>query len=223
MAARLEIKIGQKFHRMTILREVEPKIKISNGIAKPCRMFECRCDCGNIKVAMLIHLRRGDTKSCGCFKNENIVIDRITHGLRLSPIYHTWHHMIDRCINPKCSNYTNYGGRGIRVCKLWQNSLTAFHKWAMKNGYQKGLELDRKNNNGNYTPSNCRFVTRKVNANNTRRNIIVELDNEKMTLSEACDKLNINRDLIYGRLRCGINFKDAISMKKNAKRKKCNQ
>ncbi len=108
--------------------------------------------------------------------------------------------MIERCRNIKNKNYHNYGGRGISVCNEWY-VFTNFYNWAISN-YQKGLELDRENNNGNYEPENCRFVTDIVNSNNRRNNIFITYTNKTQTLSQWARELNINQKTLsyrYGR------------------------
>lgn len=85
-----------------------------------------------------------------------------------SSLYSVWSHMLQRCNNPKCRGYKYYGGRGITVCSEWSES-TIFISWAYKNGYKKGLEIDRIDNNGNYEPSNCRWTTRSINNFNRRK------------------------------------------------------
>lgn len=94
---------------------------------------------------------------------------RAKHGLSQTQLYRCWYGIIQRCDDSKNRAYKWYGGRGISICDEWKNSLETFYSWAMANGFQKGLTIDRINNDGNYEPSNCRWVTRKVNLNNMRR------------------------------------------------------
>lgn len=96
-------------------------------------------------------------------------IANTTHGYSKHPLYARWNSMKQRCYNPKATNYKNYGARGILVCEEWLNNPKAFCDWGMANGYKKGLELDRKNNDGNYESGNCRWVTRSINQKNKRR------------------------------------------------------
>ena len=97
---------------------------------------------------------------------------RFVHGLTVNhkghPLYWVWHGMKKRCLNTKSKHYNDYGERGIKICKRWVSDPYAFFCWAMRNGYKKGLYLDRKNNDGNYSPQNCRFVTAKESVHNQR-------------------------------------------------------
>lgn len=92
-----------------------------------------------------------------------------THRLSNHPLYHCLAGMIQRCTNKKNAAYKYYGGRGILLCAEWRNNFEAFYLWAIDNGWEKGLTIDRINNDGNYEPGNCRWVTLKENMNNMRR------------------------------------------------------
>jgi len=91
------------------------------------------------------------------------------------PLYSIWGSMKSRCLCINDPNYNNYGGRGIKVCDTWKEQFISFYEWAINNGWEKGLLLDRENNDGNYNPDNCRFVDRKTSCNNTRRQCILIL------------------------------------------------
>ena len=105
-----------------------------------------------------------------------------------------------RCNNPSYIGYEYYGGRGIKVCDEWQNNFEAFYNWSIENNYSIGLTLDRIDVNKNYEPSNCRWVTWKVQNNNTRFNHLITYKGETKTLTEWCETLNLPRDPIYSRL-----------------------
>jgi len=115
-------------------------------------------------------LSSGHTKSCGCLRRELILKSNFRHGYRKHALYTVWLNCKARCYYPKHKSYKNYGGRGITVCTEWRNDSAAFIEWALTNGWKKGLTIDRRNNDGNYTPQNCRFVSRYTQSNNSRNN-----------------------------------------------------
>lgn len=129
-----------------------------------------RCVCGKLKLIRQHHVNNGNIKSCGCRRWESQRLAVTKHGMSKTRIFNIWQHILRRCNNPKSDKWKNYGGRGISVCKKW-GKFKNFYDWAIKNGYSDKLEIDRKNNNGNYKPSNCRWTTKKVNANNRRNNL----------------------------------------------------
>lgn len=104
------------------------------------------------------------------------------------------------------------GGRGIDICKEWKHDFIEFYNWCMANGYDKTLQLDRIDNDRGYAPSNCRFVTNKQNCNNTRRNIIVNIEGSNMTLMEACEYMGIEDKYrtIWDRVKTDKDFLNSI-------------
>lgn len=125
--------------------------------------WNCLCDCGNTKVVRGDNLRSGRTRSCGCLLIKHEKKRTYMTRTRLQSIYHG---MKLRCYNKSQANFKYYGGRGIKICDEWKNNSKAFYEWALTNGYQDHLTLDRIDNDGNYEPLNCRWVTqREQNAN----------------------------------------------------------
>jgi len=124
-----------------------------------------------------------------------------------------WNNMIQRCTNPKNNRYSTYGARGITVCDEWRE-FKPFYDWAVSNGWKRGLEIDRKDNDKNYCPENCRIVTKYVNSNNTTRTVFVFLVGVKMSLKMACDKLGKNYKHVHYRMKyCSFTFDQAIQEK----------
>ena len=156
-------------------------------------LWECICDCGNTKVVRNDHLKQGAIKSCGCIVRK--------HGLCKTKLYSVWQGMLKRCHRPGSHNYGMYGARGISVCDEWCNDFMVFHKWAIANGYKDGLAIDRIDNDGNYSPDNCRWATSKVNGNNRRTNKIVEYNGESKTVSQWASFFGVDYDIFYARMR----------------------
>lgn len=153
----------------------------------------CRCKCGRLTIARGSHMKSGNVSSCGC-KNGNI-----THGESKTRLYSVWNNMKERCQNPKSKEYHRYGGRGISVCSDWERYET-FRDWALSNGYAPNLSIDRKNNDGNYDPGNCRWATAREQANNTRRTRLIEFGGQIYSVSEWSRKLGIKQSTLSMRL-----------------------
>lgn len=144
---------GQKFGRATVIEQV-PNKSTSNRSAK----WLCRCDCGNEFVTRGNNLRSGETQSCGCRKREQWIEYITKHGLCGTRIYTEWVNMKSRCLYESHASYDSYGGRGITICDEWMNDFQVFCDWAMANGYNDALTIERKNVNGNYEPDNCEWI-----------------------------------------------------------------
>ena len=185
---------GQKFGRLSVLQFVCHKQGSSHWLA--------RCDCGTEKIVAGNRLRSGGTKSCGCLGREMLRERATKHNGRHTRLYSIWSGMNTRCTNNNVASYANYGGRGIKICDEWQHSFAAFRDWALLNGYQSDLQLDRIDNDGPYTPLNCRWVSHKENANNTRRNRYITCpDGTRKTLARLAEETGINYHALLARLR----------------------
>lgn len=161
--------IGRSFHRLTVVEEAG---RARNGE----RLWNCKCACGSSVVVRGGDIRSGHTQSCGCLQRERTVEACTTHGGKGTRLYLIWKGMRRRCNSPTDHLYALYGGRGIAVCVEWNESFEVFRDWAFANGYRDDLTIDRKDNDGAYEPSNCRWVTMTVQSRN-RRN--VKLDEAK--------------------------------------------
>lgn len=151
--------VGKKFGRLTVIGRVRNK---------QVPTWKCECECGNVTYTEAGGIISGTARSCGCLAVENFIKRSTTHGLRRNPLYKIWQSMSSRCFNEHDTSYYNYGERGISVCDAWRYDPTNFIYWAEKNGYKRGLFLDRIDNEGDYCPNNCRFVTPTVSNCNTR-------------------------------------------------------
>ena len=194
---RKPIEIGEKIGRLTVIKCVGKK---DNG----AKIYQCVCDCGNFKEVLGVELRREHTRSCGCLFKDVQLKTVSKHGQRYTRLYSIWKDIKKRCNNPKSAHFNSYGGRGIKVCDEWANEFHPFYEWAMANGYSDELSIDRKNVNGNYEPSNCRWATMKEQANNKRNSVFIEHNGETHTVAEWSEILDIKRTTIYSRLQRGV-------------------
>jgi hypothetical protein len=137
---------------------------------------------------------------------------RFKHRLHNHPLYSRWANMKSRCTNINIRDYQYYGGRGIIVCEEWAVNFQTFHDWAMNHGWKPGLELDRIDNDGNYEPSNCHFITHKKNNRNKRDSHFVEAFGEMKTVTDWCedDRCKVSRPGLYARIRKGWESEKAI-------------
>lgn len=160
-------------------------------------IWECRCSCGSNKkiCATPRDIRSGHTKSCGCLRREHFVsmsqTASIKHGGSYSRLYRIWTGMKERCYNKNNLRYNCYGGRGIEVCDGWKNSFQVFENWAINNGYDENLTIDRIDVDLGYYPENCRWITNLEQQNNRRDNIFVLFEGKVNTLSEWARIKNI--------------------------------
>jgi hypothetical protein len=153
----------------------------------------------------------GKSKSCGCLKTDV----QKTHGLGRTAIYYAWAAMIQRCENPKNKWYHRYGGRGIKVCEAWRNDFRAFY--ADMGDKPDGLELDRKDNNGDYSKENCQWSTRSEQVRNRITTKYLTFNGETMTLPDWADRLGIKRKVLERRIRDGWSVEDALTKPKSGR------
>lgn len=189
--------IGLQFGYLTITGFGEPK-KRNDGRNHVTANWKCKCGKEGNSVFTLI--KAGHTNSCGCYRYERVKKVNSRHGLSSHPLYQVYEGMNDRCYNPMNKQYHDYGGRGIIVCESWVNDKLSFFNWALQSGWAEGLEIDRINNDDNYSPANCRFVTRKVNNRNKRNNRLVVFKNESKTLAEWCEILSFKYTIALRRI-----------------------
>ncbi len=183
MVKKMEINPGDKFGRLTIIREDLSRIKH--------RYVECRCDCGKVKTTSFYPIKLGIVVSCGCYHKEMIGDLRRSHGYTGTRLYNTWKNIKARCLYPNSRRYNDYGGRGISICKEWELSFVNFKNWALNNGYTDKLSIERKNNNENYCPDNCEWITNATQQLNRRDNRNISFKGETKTLSEWAKEIGM--------------------------------
>ncbi len=181
-------------------------------------MWLCQCDCGNTKVIRGSKLKSGDAKSCWCAQHifteercKNISRSKIKHGLSGDRLYYIYDNMMKRCYSETSEKYPLYGGRGITVCEEWRNNRNAFFEWALLNGYDADLTIDRIDVNGNYCPENCRWSTQKEQANNMTNNHFLSHQGETHSIAEWAEITGIPASTLYARISKGWDPDIALS------------
>jgi len=193
---------GKRYGRLTVIKFHEKR----NGL----EYWLCKCDCGNKKIILKYHLGKV-INSCGCLLRQTAG-DRVrTHGDTYTSLFHRWGRMKERCYNPKHRAYHRYGGRGIKICKEWLK-YENFKKWALANGYSDELSIDRIDNDGNYEPSNCRWVTNDIQNRNKSTSVLITYNGETLSCAEWSRKLGKTNNIVTKRLAMGWSEKDAITV-----------
>ncbi len=211
-------KAGDVFCWLTITGNILKKV---DGDGTNRTMYEAVCKCGVVKGYALKYLLNGNTKSCGCYKKVAMSEAISKHHLSKHPLYTVYQDMKNRCYYTRQESYPNYGGRGIIVCQEWLNDIHSFFNWALENGWKKGLQIDRINNDGNYEPSNCRFVTKDINNKNTRRNVLITAFGETKCGSDwiADERCKVSWNGLKERMKSGKwSIEDAITTPSNARK-----
>jgi len=196
MSVKRIVSKGEKFGRLTAMKEAEPYVS-PDGKRKE-RKIRLKCSCGTVVDVRLNTLVRGRVQSCGCYRQE--VLNDIKHTKaeesgythRMHPAYRA---MLNRCYNEKQNNYHNYGGRGITVCKRWRKgdgSKSGFWCFLEDMGERpEGYTIEREDNNGNYEPKNCVWATKKEQSRNVRTNLVVTYRGKSLSAAEALEKYGI--------------------------------
>lgn len=197
---RLETSIGDKFGRWTVISEIKV-IPDNKGNLKTS--VSVKCECGNEKTHFLYVLKKGVSKSCGCLrKEEQSQRGKLTytHNLSKHPLYGIWRGIKQRCRLTTDKYFYNYGGRGVDMCDIWYDNFKIFYDWAIDNGWEKGLEINRKDNNGHYEPSNCNFVTSATNMRNTRRTHFLEFNGIRKCITDWATDIGITPTRLHRRV-----------------------
>lgn len=215
--------IGKKFGRLLV---TGPEDYVYDSKGKKFRALWCKCDCGNTKLIRIYNLysKVHPTQSCGCLSKENIknladkrrsgeipIPKHTTHGLSKTRLYRIHKNMKSRCYNPNVDNYKWYGGQGIKIEPIWDNSedgFINFYNWSMSHGYNDTLEIDRIDSTKHYGPDNCRWVSRTQQNNNKCNNNVLEYYGFRFTASEWSKLLDIDANVIRRRSGLGWSTKD---------------
>lgn len=198
MSHRIDI-TGRRFGRWVVVRIA--------GRYRTSLLWECLCDCGTVKNVKGSHLRSGGSQSCGCLTRDLMAKKQFKHGCANRRIgetreYRTWTLMKRRVTNQNDPSYPNYGGRGVTVCTRWMQSFEAFLA-DMGPCPSVRHSIDRKDNDGNYDPDNCRWATLEEQANNRRSNIVVQHNGQPLTLKQFCNKTGAVYTKLHQRIRAG--------------------
>lgn len=183
---------GNKYGYLTAIKEVG---RTKHGAIT----WLFKCDCGNERIATAYEVKNGRPYSCGCM---NLIASK-THGLSKTTEYHIWSGMVARCYDENNPNYFNYGGRGIKMCKIWRNSFEAFLS-DMGNRPSPNHTIDRIDNDMGYCKENCRWATAKEQSRNRRSNNILEINGVKKCIMEWCEFYNISWHTFKTRRRMGV-------------------
>lgn len=199
---------GRVFTRLTV-------ITFAGRDRRGKLVWECRCECGKTVIVRRDHLTSGNHRSCGCLARELFVARITTHGAtggrsgKRTPEYIAWNAMIQRCTNPSNPGWVNYGGRGITVCERWWSYENFIADMGDRPG--RGYELERKDNSKGYSFENCEWATRKTQARNTRRNVLLTLDGVTMCVADWSTQSGIPYKAIEKRLAMGWSVEDALT------------
>jgi predicted nucleic acid-binding Zn ribbon protein len=190
---------GHMFGNIEFLEDAEYKIDPKYG--KRRREAKFKCFCGTEFTTSLSVIKRGVTKSCGCYNKEIVKEINTRHGLSKHPLYGIWQDMKNRCGNKNTATYKWYGAKGISVCDNWKNDIVPFYTWCIEHGWKPGLSIDRINNKENYCPENCKLSTDKEQARNKTNTIFIEHEGKFICLSEYCELIGSNYPSVRTRLR----------------------
>lgn len=187
---------GQTFGELTVIKQTS---KNNHGEM----LWLCKCSCGNERTATSNKLTHGYTMSCNACRYKRIAEKNRQRGRKPTRLCGIYKHMLERCYNQKSAMYYRYGGRGITVCDEWKDSFISFRAWALENGYSEHLTIDRIDNDGNYTPENCRWSTVEVQANNRSTNHYITYNGETDTMANWSKKTGINYGTLQTRVELG--------------------
>lgn len=197
MAGKIHYNYGEQVGNVIFLHDV-------NGLIKR-RMAMFKCSCGNKFISQIYRVKTFETKSCGCLQKKAAQLANSRHNLKNHKLYGVWSGMKRRCYNENVKQYKDYGGKGVVVCKEWNNDFMCFFRWAILNGWKEGLQLDKdtKGDGMLYSPENCCFITPKENSNKRSTSKKITYNGETRTVSQWADYFHISLKNLYQRLSRG--------------------
>lgn len=208
MALRLNV-VGQKFGRLEVVEFVGRKNNSS--------WFRCVCECGGETTTTSNNLMRGHTVSCGCVNIEKFIERSFKHGISGEhPLFISWIGMRNRCSYKKHNRYKHYGGKGIKVCDEWKDDFKAFYDWALENGWQEGLSIERKENELDYCPSNCKFATIQEQSRNRTSNVNLTYNGETKCVTDWAKEVKSHAQTISKRVKRGWTPHECLFGKKKS-------
>jgi len=188
---------------------------IERGVRTTCKrpewLWRCVCDCKTERFVRQGNLRSGHTTSCGCQIAIKTRAANKTHGMTRTTTYTIWRQVKSRCLNSNNPSYSDYGGRGISICKRWEDSFEAF-LLDMGERPSDRHSIDRIDNSGDYEPGNCKWSTFAEQNRNYRRNIIIEHNGQAKCLADWADEMGITRHTLRRRIRAGWDMADALTI-----------
>ena len=191
---------GLTFGRLSVIR-----LGIKQGVNYH---WVCQCECGNTTSVRGSALRSGESLSCGCLRKERATEANTTHGKSRDGAYSSWHCMMNRCYDKAHDQYARYGEKGITVCDRWHSFELFFSDMGSR---PEGMTIDRKDSTGNYELNNCRWATKKEQANNRKSSKLIEFNGRAMNTRDWGKELGIPWQTIYSRLRCGWTVERALT------------
>ena len=206
-------RVGERIGKLVVIERAANKIEVARSGKKSVRAcWLCKCDCGNEIVASGHNLSKAlsnpnstaGTRSCGCLMGKG----GLKHGQSTTNSYGAWNNMIQRCTNPNQTAYASYGGRGIKVCDEWLTFEGFIKDMGMRH---KKMTLERINNELGYSKDNCKWATRKEQANNRRTNVKLEYNGSVMTISQWADKVGLKKDVLKARIERGWSVERALT------------
>ena len=192
---------GNRYGLFTVVGRGE---NAKNGQAR----WICRCDCGQERLVAGNALRAGKALSCGC--RHKLGLHR-THSMSGTRLYTIWVNMKSRCLKPNASGYSAYGGRGISVCDEWL-SFEGFMEWAMSHGYNDNLTIERIDVDGNYCPSNCKWITSHEQAGNRQDSVFVTAHGKRMNIADWARELGCSPYTLYYRAKAGWTDEEIVDV-----------